>query len=102
MARFISSTVNAAAHVGAPSAAGQLSVRPVAVLFGWVGAQDKHLKKYADLYHDLGIPTVLRATVPTSVVFSMQSQQEIRKIAEELLHRLNVSWATGIVRSCMP
>lgn len=31
---------------------------PVVCLFGWTGAQDSHLKKYSDLYSDLGYHTI--------------------------------------------
>jgi hypothetical protein len=37
----------------------------VVVMFGWVGAQDKHLAKYAHAWHAAGVRTVLRHTVST-------------------------------------
>lgn len=37
-----------------------INVPVVVVLFGWLTCQDRHLKKYAELYHRLGFPLVLR------------------------------------------
>jgi hypothetical protein len=35
-----------------------------ASVFGWVGASDKHVQKYAALFHSLGVPHVQRTTAP--------------------------------------
>ena len=40
-----------------------------ASLFGWVGASDKHLEKYSQLFHDLGVPTTYRTVAPTLDAF---------------------------------
>jgi hypothetical protein len=38
-------------------------------VWGYVGAQDRHLLKYAQALHALAVPTVLRATAPTLSAF---------------------------------
>lgn len=30
--------------------------KPVVLIFGWLGAQERHLSKYTKLYHDKGTP----------------------------------------------
>ena len=40
-----------------------------ASLFGWVGASDKHLEKYSNLFHTLGIPATYRTVAPTLDAF---------------------------------
>lgn len=50
---------------------------PVAVLFGWVGAEARHLHKYCQLWNGLGVDT-LALTVPTPVVFG---QRDARGVA---------------------
>lgn len=40
-----------------------------AVIFGWVGCQDKHLMKYAQLIQNLGVDEVWRTTAKTVDVF---------------------------------
>lgn len=55
----------------------------VVVLFGWLTCQDRHLRKYAELYHRLGFPLVLRHTVPPLKVLR-QGQRGVVRAAEEL------------------
>jgi hypothetical protein len=40
-----------------------------ASLFGWVGASDKHLEKYSNLFHTLNIPVTYRTVAPTLDAF---------------------------------
>ncbi len=48
---------------GHGAAGGSIVDVPVVVfLFGWLTCQDRHLKKYAELYHSMGLPLVCRHT----------------------------------------
>lgn len=48
---------------GHGAAGGSIVDVPVVVfLFGWLTCQDRHLQKYAELYHKLGFPLVCRHT----------------------------------------
>ena len=60
-----------------------IDVPVVVVLFGWLTCQDRHLKKYAELYHRLGFPLVLRHTVPPLKVLR-QGQRGVVRAAEEM------------------
>jgi hypothetical protein len=85
-----------------------LKPAPVAVMFGWVSAQDRHLQKYGDLLHSIGVPTVLRMTVATPTIFF--SRKGVRAVAQSTLQSLQVStrprhlalkgYAVLIVYSC--
>lgn len=43
--------------------------QPVSYVLGWVNATEKPLQKYANLFHSLGYPTVLRGTAPAFDAF---------------------------------
>ncbi len=55
-------------------------------MFGWVGAQDKHVLKYAALLHSLGVPLVQRTTAPTFDCFF--APWRLRGLAEAWLRSL--------------
>jgi hypothetical protein len=57
-----------------------------ATVFGWVGARDKHVEKYANLLHALGVPLVMRTTAPTWDCFF--APWRLRRLAEEWLQSL--------------
>lgn len=46
---------------------------PVVLVLGWLGSQDKHLKKYSKIYEDRGLVT-LRYTAPVSALFFRPSK----------------------------
>ena len=52
-------------------------------VFGFVGAQDRHLVKYAAALHGLGVPLVLRRTAPTFDCFFDRAR--LRPLAEAWL-----------------
>lgn len=58
----------------------------ICVTLGWVGAQDRHLSKYAALMHELGVRDVARATLPTSDAFLFPSAR--RAMAADVLAML--------------
>lgn len=63
---------------------------PVALLLGWLGAKDRGLQKYAELYHTLGCETVLRYTAPATDVFLRRSA--LRDTAERALQTLSTDY----------
>jgi hypothetical protein len=52
-------------------------------IWGYVGAQDRHLQKYAQTLHALHVPLVLRRTAPTLSAFLAPAH--LRALAEEWL-----------------
>jgi len=56
------------------------------VLFGWINAQDRHLAKYAALYHALGATVVMRTVIPTLPAFA--APWYVARVAAGLLRRL--------------
>lgn len=66
----------------APVAADSHSAPLVVVLFGWLTCQDKHLHKYAELYHRIGCEVVLRHTVPARKVLRRKQRGVVRAGAE--------------------
>ena len=48
--------------------------RGFVVVLGWLGAQDKHLKKYSDLLEEAGFATG-RSIAPKSVLFGTRASQ---------------------------
>ncbi len=65
--------------------AGSHQVKLIVVLFGWLTCQDKHLYKYAEMYHQsIGVEVVLRHTVPTGKVLR-RKQRGVVRAAEEMM-----------------
>ena len=62
---------------------GARSDAPLIVLLGWAGAQDRSLRKYADLVASYGLPSV-RSVQPTGHIFSPVEWPR-RRWAEALL-----------------
>lgn len=71
--------------------AGMADPAPVALLLGWLGAKDRGLQKYAELYHSIGCETVLRYTAPATDVFLRRSA--LRETAERALNSLSTDYA---------
>eukprot|EP00624_Nannochloropsis_granulata_P000738 evm.model.NODE_12910_length_10155_cov_26.200590.3 len=60
-------------------------IKLVVVLLGWLGCQDKHLKKYAEMYHKgMNCEVVLRHTVPASRLLRRKQWGAVRA-AEEMM-----------------
>lgn len=60
-------------------------VKFVVLLFGWLTCQDKHLRKYAALYHEhFACKVVLRYTVPAGNVLR-RKQSEVVRTAEDIM-----------------
>jgi len=72
--------------------------RPVAVLFGWLGAKDRGLAKYAQLYHALGCDTVLRGTAPGFETFF--KPKALRSYAETTLRTIQEQYPGRPVVLC--
>ncbi|XP_063697883.1 transmembrane protein 53-A-like [Culicoides brevitarsis] len=58
---------------------------PVVLLLGWLGCQDKHLKKYSKIYEDRGM-TTLRYTVPGDALFVWRPK--MTRISKSILRTL--------------
>lgn len=74
-----------------PGLASDAGSAPVAVLLGWLGAKDRGLQKYAELYHHLGCESVLRYTAPAKDVFL--NRDALRSTAERALDNLSQTYA---------
>jgi hypothetical protein len=64
-----------------------------ATVFGWVGANDKHVQKYASLLHALGVPHVQRTTAPIFAAFFAPAR--LARLAEEWLVSLTAPGLAG-------
>lgn len=62
---------------------GVRSDAPLVVILGWAGAQDRSLRKYAELIASYGLPSV-RSVQPTGHIFSPVAWPR-RRWAEALL-----------------
>lgn len=58
---------------------------PIVILFGWAGCQDRYLRKYSQMYEDIGLIT-LRYCAPVKVLF--WKRNELRKITERIVKLL--------------
>ncbi|XP_044762656.1 transmembrane protein 53-A-like isoform X2 [Coccinella septempunctata] len=52
------------------------SYEPVVMLFGWMGAQDKYLRVYSQIYEEQGFPTVRLTVSPFIVLFKNNEMTE--------------------------
>ncbi|CAL4075624.1 unnamed protein product, partial [Meganyctiphanes norvegica] len=57
---------------------------PVVFLLGWLGAQDRYLAKYSNIYSQRGCITI-RYTTPPSYVFQIRNSNKFLPIARKLL-----------------
>lgn len=73
-------------HVTFPPQKNETTQTPVVLLLGWLGCQDRHLKKYSKIYEDRGLITV-RYTAPGYALFFRTSK--MWKIADGLLKTLD-------------
>uniref|UniRef100_A0A8D0GEQ9 Transmembrane protein 53 n=1 Tax=Sphenodon punctatus TaxID=8508 RepID=A0A8D0GEQ9_SPHPU len=72
-------------------ARGTKNDRPVVILLGWAGCQDRHLAKYSTIYHEQGC-IVIRYTAPWRMIFFSESVgiKSLRTLARKLLELLFV------------
>ncbi|KAL2323959.1 hypothetical protein Fmac_023017 [Flemingia macrophylla] len=74
-------------HLPEPNALGDSKSRTVVVLLGWLGARQKHLKKYAELYTSRGFH-VITFTFPMGEVLSYtpggKAEQNVHLLVDHL------------------
>lgn len=84
-ASFSSNSKTLDIHVTFPSPRND-GKTPVVLLLGWLGCQDKHLKKYSKIYEERGLIT-MRYTAPMDALFFRPSK--LRDIGGEILKTLD-------------
>lgn len=89
------------------------SERKMAVLFGWVNSQEKHLSKYASMYHARGVDTLLvlpkAAHVVNPELGMVDAAHRVLRLAEEsgdaplIIHGFSVGgFLYGQMLRCSP
>jgi hypothetical protein len=75
--------------------------KPVVVLAGWLGCQTRNLRRYHDMYDELGWTSVIRIGSPQSLLNAMtigpSADQTIIQSSSEMLSSLAISLLTEIL-----